>query len=208
MQPGGRKVASRARNALCTRGAAAHDSGCTCSYRVMLRPSSAIEARNSCQCRSGVKSDQSMIISGVLTPARCCRASASYSLAVSACSARLPSSRSMRLMLCLTATGPRKARPRSLNASRLPDTTASTVANRLEIRFACTSGQLSVRMLCNMVTHAWQVLLRSLDATKETLNLPCMRCFYINNTLHHIEMTTLFEGRPQGLALFSHFFIG
>src|SRR4051794_15016341 len=41
---------------------------------------------------------------------------------------------------------------------------------------------------------------RSLDAPKETLNLPCMRCFYINNTLHHIETTTLFEGKPQGLT--------
>jgi hypothetical protein len=151
MQPGGRRAASRVRNALCTCGAVAHDCGCTCSYRVMLRSSSAIEARNSCQCRSGVKSDQSMIISGILTPARHCRASASYSLGVSVCSARFPSSRSTRLMLCLTATGPRNPRPRSLNVSRLPDTTASTVASRLEIRLACISEQLPVRMLCNMV---------------------------------------------------------
>jgi hypothetical protein len=96
----------------------------------------ATEARNNCQCRSGVKSDQSMTISGMDIPVKHCRTSASYKLGISVCKESLPSSLSMRLMLCLTATEPDGPRPKSLNVSRLPVTTASTAASRLAKRFA------------------------------------------------------------------------
>ena len=49
--------------------------------------------------------------------------------------------------------------------------------------------------------HAWQVLLRSLVATKETTNLPCMCCFGADATPYFIELQRGFEGRPQGPSL-------